>query len=123
MFKAQTREIVIKTFCDTHTIIQAIKIAVVVGTILNIINQGDYIFHMQFEHINYFKMGLTFFVPFCVSTYTAVTMNMKQKIGSKAIISTNLTCKRCKTTLHVKQDSIIPECPNCGLLGQWKISK
>lgn len=121
MLKKQSREIIIKTFCDAHTIIQAIKIALVVGAILNIINQGDFILHMNFEHINFFKMGLTFLVPFCVSTYTAVTMNMKQKIGNKAIISTNLTCKRCKTILHVKQDSIIPECPKCGLLGQWKI--
>lgn len=98
---------------------QAIKISIVVGTILNIINQGDYIFNMMFDHMNYFKMGLTYLVPFCVSTYTAISINTKLKIGDISIISTNLTCKECQASLHVKQKSMIPECPKCGLLGKW----
>ncbi|HIP30902.1 MAG TPA: hypothetical protein EYG93_01890 [Sulfurospirillum arcachonense] len=67
------------TICDKHIIKQSTKIAIVVGTILNIINQGDYIFNMMFEHINYFKVGLTYVVPFCVSTYTAITINIKKQ--------------------------------------------
>jgi len=100
MINKHTKEIIIKTFCDSRTTIQAIKIAIIVGTILNIINQGDYIFNMSFEKMNFFKMGLTYLVPFFVSSYTAM-------------ILTNLTCKRCKSSLHVEQNSMIPECPKC----------
>ena len=123
MITNHSKEIIIKTLCDTHTINQSIKIAIVVGTILNIINQGDFIFNMMFDNINYFKLGLTYLVPFCVSTYTAITIKMKLKIGDKAIMSTNLTCKRCKSSLHVEKNSIIPECPKCGLKGLWKATK
>lgn len=71
-------DIIMMTICDPHILKQSTKIAIVVGTILNIINQGDYIFHMMFDHINYFKMGLTYIVPFCVSTYTAISINLKK---------------------------------------------
>jgi len=123
MVSKHSKEIIIRTFCDSQTITQSIKISIVVGTILNIINQGDFIFNMMFDSINYFKLFLTYLVPFCVSTYTAITINMQLKIGDKAILSTNLTCKRCKSSLHVEQNEIIPECPKCGLKGKWRATK
>ena len=46
-------------------------VAVVVGTILNLINQGDAL--ITGGPIDYFKLGLTFVVPYCVATYGAVT--------------------------------------------------
>lgn len=120
MITNHSKEIIIKTISDSHTIYQSTKIAIVVGTVLNIINQGDFIFNMMFENINFFKLGLTYLVPFCVSTYTAIAINIKLKIGEKAIISTNLICKKCKSTLHVEQNTTIPECPKCGLKGLWR---
>jgi hypothetical protein len=45
--------------------------ALVVGTILNIINQGDVI--LAGEAPQYLKGGLTFLVPYCVATYGAVS--------------------------------------------------
>ena len=75
----RTKEIIIKTACGTETLKQSLKISLIVGTILNIINQGDYLFNMMFNDINYFKLTLTYFVPFCVSTYTAITVKMQQE--------------------------------------------
>ena len=49
-------------------------VAVVVGTILNIINQGDYM--MLGDPVNVFKIALTYTVPFCVATYGAVTAHL-----------------------------------------------
>jgi hypothetical protein len=46
-------------------------VAVVVGTILNLINQGDAIFELG--PINWFKIILTYFVPYAVCTYGAVS--------------------------------------------------
>jgi hypothetical protein len=54
---------------------------VIVGTILNIINQGDYM--MLGDPINLFKIVLTYAVPFCVATYGAVTARLAYERSSK----------------------------------------
>lgn len=48
---------------------RSLGVALVVGTILNLINQGDALF--LGADINWLKIVLTFVVPFCVSTYGA----------------------------------------------------
>jgi len=47
-------------------------VAVIVGTILNIINQGDVM--MAGEPLDYLKLALTFAVPYGVATYGAVSV-------------------------------------------------
>jgi hypothetical protein len=50
---------------------RSFNVAVVVGTILNIINQGDaFLVHAS---INWFKIILTYLVPYGVCTYGAVS--------------------------------------------------
>ena len=49
---------------------QARMTALVVGTILTTINHGDVI--LKGESINYFKILLTYCVPFCVTTWGAI---------------------------------------------------
>ncbi len=51
--------------------IQAAKVAFVVGTILNLINQWEALFGAA--ELDIVKFGLTYMVPFCVSTYAAYT--------------------------------------------------
>ena len=51
-------------------------VALVVGTILNLINQGDAIFGAM--TINWTKIVLTYFVPYAVSTYGAVSYRMSR---------------------------------------------
>jgi hypothetical protein len=50
---------------------RALAVAAVVGTILNLINQGDAIFGPA--AVNGFKLALTYCVPYGVCTYGAVT--------------------------------------------------
>ncbi len=50
---------------------RSLVIAVVVGTILNLINQGDVL--SGSVAFNWIKCILTYMVPYCVSTYGAVT--------------------------------------------------
>jgi hypothetical protein len=57
----------------------------VVGTALNLINQGDALFGGL--PVNWFKIILTYCVPYAVSTYGAVSVQIRQarfasKIGS-----------------------------------------
>jgi hypothetical protein len=46
-------------------------VAVIVGTILNLINQGDALF--AGTPLDLVKVTLTYLVPYCVSTYGAVS--------------------------------------------------
>ena len=59
-----------------NTVNKAIIISLTVGTVLNLINQGDFIFQMQWEKISTFKVLLTYLTPFCVSTYSTATALM-----------------------------------------------
>ena len=120
MINNHTKKIIFSVMCDKSKMIQAVKIAIVVGTILNIINQGNYLFNLNFDKMNFFKLTLTYFVPFFVSTYTAFSIGLQIRIGDKATISTKLKCKKCKSILHVNKNTTIPLCPKCGINGIWK---
>lgn len=48
---------------------RSLTVALVVGTLLNAINQGDAI--LNGGHVNWFKIALTYCVPFLVATYGA----------------------------------------------------
>ena len=49
---------------------KALMTALVVGTILTTINHGDFI--LRGESINFYKIMLTYCVPFCVTTWGAI---------------------------------------------------
>jgi hypothetical protein len=49
--------------------------AIVVGTILNLINQGDALFAGR--RLDWLKMALTYIVPYCVATYGAVAFRLE----------------------------------------------
>lgn len=48
---------------------RSVLVALVVGTVLNLINQGDVI--AAGGAVNWVKVVLTYAIPFCVSTYGA----------------------------------------------------
>ncbi len=50
--------------------------AAIVGTILNIIAQGDFL--LEGGPINIWKIVLTYCVPYCVATYGAVSARLEQ---------------------------------------------
>jgi hypothetical protein len=54
-------------------------VALVVGTILNLINQGDAIFGAA--SINWTKIVLTYLVPYAVSTYGTVSYRMSRPLS------------------------------------------
>jgi hypothetical protein len=51
-------------------------VALVVGTILNLLKRGDAIFEMA--PVNWIKIVLTYLVPYAVSTYGAVSYRMSR---------------------------------------------
>ncbi len=52
--------------------VRSLKVALVVGTALNLINQGDALFGAA--PVAWVKLLLTFAMPYAVSTYGAVTV-------------------------------------------------
>ena len=56
---------------------RALLTALLIGTILNTINQGDVIVHG--EPVNWLKLGLTYLTPYVVSTHGAVMARLHEK--------------------------------------------
>ena len=51
-------------------------VALIVGAILNLINQGDALFSSA--QLNWTKLILTFAVPYCIATYGAVSFRLSR---------------------------------------------
>ncbi len=51
--------------------------AVIVGMVLNLINQGDRLF--TGDALHWGKIALTFCVPYCVATYGAVSFRLRHE--------------------------------------------
>jgi Mg/Co/Ni transporter MgtE len=54
---------------------RAIRVASVVGTVLFFINQSDVVLRGDITPLVIAKIGLTYLVPFSVSTYSALAAN------------------------------------------------
>jgi len=53
---------------------RSLWVALVVGTILKLINQGDRL--LSGQHLDFMKIALTYLVPYFVSTYGAVSFRL-----------------------------------------------
>lgn len=62
--------------------LRSLKVALVVGTALNLINQGDALFGAA--PVNWFKLMLTFAMPYAVSTYGAVAVRWDAALAEVA---------------------------------------
>ncbi|HAU67167.1 MAG TPA: hypothetical protein DCW52_02085 [Gammaproteobacteria bacterium] len=60
-------------------VLRSAKVAILVGTILTTINQGNTLFYGVFSADLWWKIPLTFCVPYCVSTYAAVDAILKNR--------------------------------------------
>lgn len=59
---------ILKIAFSRKIVFNAIKIALVVGTFLNAINQGEEIINGM--HVSWMHMFLNFLVPYCVASYS-----------------------------------------------------
>jgi len=64
------RPTIISIATQPKVVRSSILVAIIVGTILNLINQGDAALNRQ--SVALWKIVLTYMVPYCVSTYGAV---------------------------------------------------
>ncbi|MEM7008331.1 MAG: nitrate/nitrite transporter NrtS [Thermodesulfobacteriota bacterium] len=62
-----------KNFFRRETVVRALKVALVVGPILIVINHHDSLLSLELHRQLYFKIALTFLVPYCVSAYSSAS--------------------------------------------------
>jgi|GEM_PF-1518918 len=108
-----------KIYCQVITskgvVRRALQVSIIVGAILNLINQGWAITHADFNHINYIKMALTFLVPYMVSTYSSAKTRLTFKVNEVSSMDAVLQCKSCnKTKIFVNKGEVVPPCRTCG---------
>ena len=111
----------ITILCDKEILLKAMKISLIVGTLLNIINQGVYLFNFDFQNLNLIKLILTYIIPFFVSSYTAASMKLKFTIGEVAVSNATLECNMCKLFKDVKIGQFVPVCDNCQEKTKWTV--
>lgn len=58
----------------------AIKVALVVGTVLALINHGPALFALELSRQQILQIALTYLVPYTVSTYSSVKMLQNKPI-------------------------------------------
>lgn len=59
----------LSTALSRPIIVNSIRIALVVGTLLNLINQGEAL--LTWSGISWLHVGLNYMVPYCVASYSA----------------------------------------------------
>ena len=115
----------LKIYCEILTspnvINRALKVSLIVGTTLNLINQGEALIALDITNLNFIKLGLTYLVPYGVTTYTATAMKVEFQIGTKAIVEADLKCVECGCETHIQKNELIPECNECGIKTHWKL--
>lgn len=62
----------IETAMRRDIVWRGVKVGLIVGTILTAINQGDLVLAGVIDGETAIKIALTYFVPYCVSTYAGV---------------------------------------------------
>ena len=73
------RRVFLNLLLEPQLSLRSLKLAIVVGTVLVAINYGDSILRGDTEKIAWFKIALTYIVPYCVSTYSAIMNSVGKK--------------------------------------------
>ena len=60
-----------------HIALSSLPIALVVGTLLNLINQGGDLLHG--DKISWFHLVMNYLVPYCVASYSAAKNELEQR--------------------------------------------
>ena len=62
-------------------VLTAIKVALVVGTVLALINHGPALLALELSRQQILQIALTYLVPYSVSTYSSVKMLKNQSVS------------------------------------------
>ncbi|MFO7830187.1 MAG: nitrate/nitrite transporter NrtS, partial [Bacteroidales bacterium] len=102
---------------------RALRVALIVGVILNLINQGESIFS-GFKDFHITQFLLTFLVPYLVSTYSSVLSKFNFVSGEVAGFDAHISCKGCgEASVKVQKGDVVPYCPGCEVKTKWNLKQ
>ncbi|MFP4557566.1 MAG: PAS domain S-box protein [Bacteroidales bacterium] len=100
---------------------RALRVALIVGFILNIINQWGSIMN-GFEDFHTVQFFLTFLVPYLVSSYSSALAKFNFVSGEVAGVDARITCSGCgKSVIKVLKGDMVPYCHKCETKTRWKM--
>ena len=67
------------TALSRHIVMSSLKIALVVGVVLNLVNEGANLWSN--ETLPWFHVALNFIVPYCVASYSAAKNEVELREG------------------------------------------
>lgn len=67
----------LRAACSRRIVENALRIALVVGTVLNLVNQGDAI--LAGAGVSWIHLLLNYGVPYCVASYSAARNQLTQR--------------------------------------------
>lgn len=106
---------------NSKVVVKSIKLSSIVGTILNLINNWNFLTPYNFTNVSSAKLILTYLVPFVVSSYSISKTKMELHKGNKLLYDINIRCANCnKTIANVKAGEPIPVCANCQEHAVWE---
>ena len=73
-----------------ETVVRAAKVAAMVGPILTVINQYDVLLSLDFSLRLVAKIGLTFLVPYSVSSFSSARAYMDNETAAGTSVSANI---------------------------------
>ncbi len=104
--------------------VRALRLAIIVGVILNLINNTELFTSFRTSDPDPVRILLTFAVPYLVSTYSSVISTYSLKPGKVSRIDSLLKCRSCNSTdFHINVGQQVEECPTCGPKTKWGIKK
>lgn len=67
----------LRTSLSRHIALNALKVALVVGTLLNLVNQGEQL--LLGENVSIFHLLLNYLVPYSVASYSAAKNQIEKR--------------------------------------------
>lgn len=69
----------LRTFLEPQIIASATRVSLLVGTVLNLVNQGPVL--VSQTGISWPKIAMNYIVPYCVATYSAAANQWRTRAG------------------------------------------
>lgn len=106
---------------------RATRVALVVGTILVAINQGEALLRGPLRVGLMARIALTFAVPFLVSMYSMLGMVPELRPGQRSAAGGVYRCRNYPTAhageAVVRAGDRLPPCPRCGAAARWILTR
>jgi serine phosphatase RsbU (regulator of sigma subunit) len=105
---------------DKKTLYRAIFLSVLIGIIINLLNNPKgFAFDLE-NGLNYIKVIFSIFISFSILLVSSVLLKTSLKPGNVSHIDALLQCNSCKRTdFHVHVGQELEQCPTCKKKTRW----